>query len=142
MSGLAKRPLCVQCRDTAGWLYDETGLEVIVTPCPCRSGRTPEAERDAALTGVAQDHADAMRAALLIIRDTAKAQPILSANDTRARMKLAQIPGSVVGAAFTQAVKDQAIRRTGDIASTDLGTHYKPVAEYESLLYGRFGATA
>lgn len=138
MTALAKKPLCDKCRDTAGWLYDETGDEAIVTSCPCRSPyATPEAARDEGIAGAVDANRDAMRAALAIIREAALTQPTLSANDTRARMKIAQVPGPVVGAAFQQAAKDRAIRRIGYVSSTDMATHMHPVVEWQSLIYGR-----
>lgn len=138
MTALAKRPLCVDCRDTAGWIYDESGDQAIVTPCPCRSlNGSPARQRDAGLAATVDGNPAAFKAALAIIRETALAQPILSANDTRARMKIAQVPGEVVGAAFRQAAKDKVLRADSYLPSTDPATHAHPVRSWQSLIYGR-----
>lgn len=127
------RRLCGNC--DAGWLYDESGDEAVVTPCPCRLSGTPDAERDAALTGTAEANPAAMRAALRIIRDAALSMPQFSSNDTRHAMTVARVPGPTIGAAFRQAAKDRVIRGIGYVTSTDAGTHAHPVREYESLIF-------
>lgn len=138
---MTARPLCPECRDTAGWIEDpETGA--IVGRCPCRFGLSPEDARDEALAAAEAANRDAMRAALRIIRETALSQPVFNSNATRPRMKLAQIPGQVIGAAYRQALKDRVIRRIGYVPSTDPGTHAHPVAEYESLIYRAHGGVA
>lgn len=137
---MTARPLCPECRDTAGWIENEDG--VIVGRCPCRLEPSPEAARDEALAAAEAAHRDAMRAALRIIRETALSQPVFNSNATRPRMKLAQIPGQVIGAAYRQALKDRVIRRIGYVPSTDPGTHAHPVAEYESLIYRAHGGVA
>lgn len=133
MTGLAKKPLCGHCE--AGWLYDETGDEAIVTPCPCRSTATPEGERDAALAGTAGSNPQAMKAALRIIRDHALSMPVFSSNDTRHAMLVAQIPPAVIGNAFRQAAKDRVIRADSYLPSTDPATHAHPVRSWQSLIY-------
>lgn len=136
-----KRPLCPQCRDTAGWLEDEDGN--ITGRCPCRyTDPSPEQARDEGMAATVEANPDAMRAALRIIRETALSQPVFNSNATRPRMKLAQIPGQVIGAAYRQALKDRVIRRIGYVPSTDPGTHAHPVAEYESLIYRAHGGVA
>jgi hypothetical protein len=52
-------------------------------------------------------------------------------------MRIAQIPGEVIGAAFQQAAKDRVIRRIGYVTSTDAGTHAHPVVEWESVIFRR-----
>lgn len=129
----ARTPLCGKCDN--GRITDPETTEIIGR-CPCRFvGASGDEQRDEALTATAEANRDAMRAALAIIRETALSAPVFNSNDTRPRMKLAQVPGQVVGAAFRQAIKDRAIRRIGYVPSTDVGTHAHPVAEYESLIY-------
>lgn len=131
-----KRPLCPQCRDTAGWLEDEDGN--ITGRCPCRyTDPSPEQARDEGMAATVEANPDAMRAALRIIRETAIAMPVFSANDVRVRMKLAQVPGEVVGAAFRQAAKDRVIRKDSYVRSSDPVTHSHPIRRWESLIFRR-----
>jgi len=133
----AKKPLCGECVE--GWIVDpDTFLPV--RRCPCRFDVDPAAGRDVALGATADANPDAMKAALRIIRETALSTPVFSSNDTRHRMKLAQVPGPTVGAAFQQAAKDRVIVRLGYVASTDLGTHAHPVVEWESRIYRKASA--
>lgn len=137
MSG--KKPLCGDCED--GWLTDEDGR--IIERCPCRYEQiTPAAARDDGIAGAVEANPQAMKAALAIIIDAAKTSPVLSGNDVRAAMKIAQVPGPVVGAAFRQAVKDHVLRPIGYVPSLDAATHAHPIREYESRIYGRLGRTA
>lgn len=138
---MTARPLCVNCRDTAGWLEDESGQ--IIGRCPCRYREiTPTEAQEQGVAATVDANPQAMRAALAIIRDAAIADPVLSSNTVRHQMRLAQVPGPVVGAAFQQAARDKVLRRIGYVASTDPGTHAHPVVEWESLIYGRVGRTA
>ena len=135
MTGLTKTPLCGQCVD--GFRVDPETL-LPVERCECRmqpvDGERAKADGQAA-TVAANDAA--FRAALKVILDAAKSLPVLSSNDVRHQMRLAQVPGPVVGAAFGQACKDKVIRPTGYVPSTDPGTKHHPVREYESLIYRR-----
>lgn len=137
---MTARPLCANCRDTAGWLEDESGQ--IIGRCPCRFREiTPTAARDAGITDTVEANPQAMKAALAIIRETALTQEAFSANDTRLRMRLAQVPSETVGAAFRQAAKDRVIRADSYVPSTDVATHGHPVRTWRSLIY-RIGRTA
>lgn len=143
MTALAKKPLCGETfndgRCVDGWVEDDAGR--LVRRCPCRydTTLTGATARDEGIAATVDANRDAMRAALAIIRDAAHAQPTLSANDVRSRMKIAQVPGEVVGAAFRQAAKDRVLKRIGYLASTDPATHRHPVVEWASLIYGRTG---
>lgn len=130
----ARKPLCPRCADTGGWIEDVDGN--VTGRCPCRTAAaTPERERDAALDATADANPNAHRAALRIITDAAARMEFLTANDVRAEMSMAQIPGPVVGAAFGQAARDGLIRRDGYQPSTQTTTHRHPVARWISLIY-------
>ena len=132
-------PLCGKCSD--GWLLNPDTL-LPADRCPCRHRTiTPQQARDHGTTTTVEANPQAMRAALAIIRDAATRLPELSANDVRTEMRIAQVPGPVVGAAFAQAVKDKALTPTGYVPSTDAATHGHPVRSYESRIY-RAGRTA
>ncbi len=131
MTALAKKPLCGHCDD--GWLADDDGN--LLARCPCRETTTPQSARDKGIAATAEANPEAMKAALAIIRETALSQPALNANDVRQRMRIAQVPGETVGAAFRQAAKDRVLRKIGYVASTDVGTHSHPVADWASLIY-------
>jgi hypothetical protein len=136
--------LCAECQ-VDPWRYDAEGRVIGKCPqCfPTTLYGTPDAERDAALTGTAEANPAAMRAALRIIRDAALSMPQFSSNDTRHAMTVARVPGPTIGAAFRQAAKDRVIRRIGYVTSTDPGTHAHPVVEWESLIVrGAEGRTA
>lgn len=130
-----KLPLCGDCDN--GWITDEDGA--LVERCPCRYDTTvsPQAAKQEGQAATVEANPQAMRAALAIILDTAKTMPVLSANDVRHRMTIAQVPGTVVGPAFAQACKDKVLRPTGYVPSTDPGTKAHPVREYTSLVYRR-----
>ena len=97
-----KKPLCSQCRDTAGWLEDADGN--ITGHCPCRYREvTPEEAREAGVAATTEANPQAMRAALAIIRDAALERETFSSNDVRGELNIVQVPGPVVGAAFGQA---------------------------------------
>ena len=131
-------PLCGQCDH--GWLTDTDGN--ITGRCPCRHRTiTPQQARDHGTAATVEAHPDAMRATLAIIRDAAKQHSTISANTIRTELRIAQIPGPVVGAAFRQAVKDRVLVSTGYEPSTDVATHAHPVRSYESLIW-RAGRTA
>lgn len=135
-----KKPLCPQCRDTAGWLEDQNGN--ITGRCPCRYREiTPDEARENGVAATVHANPQAMKAALAIIRETALTTESFSANDVRARMKIAQVPGEVVGAAFRQAAKDRVIRADSYLPSSDPGTHAHPVRSWRSLIY-RMGRSA
>jgi hypothetical protein len=137
----ARRPLCGHCVD--GFEVDPETL-LPARRCPCRYDPTLTGDiaRDEGIAATVDAHRDAMRAALAIIRETALSQPTFSSNDTRHRMRLAQIPGEVIGAAFRQAAKDRVIRKVGYVTSADPGTHSHPVAEWESRVYRVHGGAA
>lgn len=138
---MTAQPLCANCRDTAGWLEDESGQ--IIGRCPCRHRViTPAEARDHGVAATTEANPQAMRAALHIIRDAALAHPSLSSNTVRHEMRIAQVPGPVVGAAFHQAARDKVLRRIGYVASTDPATHAHPVVEWESLIYRKLGRAA
>jgi hypothetical protein len=127
------RPLCGECLD--GWRVDPDTL-LPVDRCPCRHrNATPAQARDAGMGATVEANPAAMRAALKIIRETAQAQPVFSANDVRARMTIAQVSGPTVGAAFRQAAKDRVIRADSYVTSTDPRTHAHPVRSWQSLIY-------
>ena len=134
----AKVTLCRECVVEGPWRFDDAGNAIGKCPqCfPPAPTATPEAERDAALAQTAEANPDALRDALRIIRDTAHAMPIFSANDCRYEMNLADIPGPVRGAAFRQAIADRWIRAAGYVASSQQETHGHPVKSYESLIFG------
>lgn len=130
-------PFCSpECRTNNGWRLDPDTLAP-VDRCPCRYRDTPTQARDDGIGATTDANPQAMRAALAIIRETAQTLPEFTANDTRLRMKLAQIPGPVIGAAFRQAVKDRVLQPIGYEPSTDGPTHAHPVHRYVSLKYGR-----
>jgi hypothetical protein len=136
---MVSAPLCGECLD--GWRVDPDTL-LPVDRCPCRHrNATPAQARDAGMGATVEANPAAMKAALRIVRDAALARPELSSNDTRTEMRLAQVPGPVVGAAFRQAVKDRVLIPVGYVTSTDVGTHSHPVRSYESRIY-RLGRTA
>jgi hypothetical protein len=130
------RPLCGKCQN--GWLEDADGN--LTGRCPCRYREiTPAEAQEQGVAATVEANPQAMRAALAIIRDAAKANPVLSSNTVRHEMRLAQVPGPVVGAAFKQAVKDKALRPIGYEPSTDQATHAHPVRNYESRIYRKLG---
>lgn len=134
-----KKPLCGSCVD--GWIEDPETL-LPVRRCPCRyRDITPDEARENGVAATVQANPQAMKAALAIIRETAQVQERFSANDVRARMKIAQVPGEVVGAAFRQAAKDRVIRADSYLPSSDPGTHAHPVRSWQSLIY-RMGRSA
>ena len=138
MSTTTKRPLCDKCRHaTPGFREDADGN--IIGRCPCRFDVSPELAKSAGMDAATEANPDAMRAALAIIRDAAKANPMLSANTVRSRMVIAQVPGPVIGAAWRQACVDRIVRPAGTEPSTQPETHSHHVRIYESLIY-RAGA--
>jgi hypothetical protein len=113
------------------------GKHDCATPVPTAAG-----ERDAALAGVSSARPDAVRAALLIITDTARRYETFSANSCRIEMDIADVPGPAIGAAFGQAVRDGIIRRDGYVASSKGNTHGHEIKQWRSLIWRPRQATA
>lgn len=129
-----KKPLCDQCRDTAGWLEDADGN--ITGRCECRyRDIAPQQAREQGVAATVDANPDAMRAALAIIREAALASETFTANDVRVRMEIAQVPGPTIGAAFGQAVRDGLIRRDGWVQSSLANTHSHEIKLWRSLIW-------
>lgn len=120
---------CAQCRHTGGWLEDEaTGKPVGRCPCMHRTVTGPAAAADA--------HPQALGAALRIIEHAAKTLASFSANNILDEIEAAQVPGPVVGNAFSAAAKKRWIEFHGQYEpSLKPGTHGHPIKRWESRLY-------
>jgi len=132
----AKKPLCPQCKDNAGFICDdETGLPI--RRCSCREEpSSPKRERDAALAAVEAANPGQSKAAYEIVKDAARSMPLFSADETRAQMVLAGIDNrKVIGAAFRRCASEHLIRKAGKRPSGDRGTHSHEINEWESLIY-------
>lgn len=92
--------------------------------------------REAAIGYAVAYDPDRSLLALRIVRQWAESHPFVSANDVRARMDVASIPGQLRGPAFARAIKAGFIEPVSLETSTDPGTHAKPVTTYRSLIEG------
>lgn len=132
---MTKTPLCSACILDGGWRYLEDGSFERCDHGALRAAVDAAEARDSGMAATVEANPGAFRAAVAIIRETALTCERFSANDVRGRMKLAQVPGEVVGAAFRQCAKDRLIRADSYVTSTDPGTHLHPVRSWMSLIY-------
>lgn len=127
---------CPRCALNDGWDPDADPDDLRKCDHGALQAAVDAAEaRDSGLAATVDANPQAFKAAVAIIRETALTCERFSANDVRARMKLAQIPGEVVGAAFRKCAKDRLIRADSYVTSTDAGTHMHPVRSWMSLIY-------
>lgn len=111
-------------------------------PRPCDHGKLAAevgaaVARDQALAATGDAHPGALKAALKIIHDAARANPVVSSNTVRGLMNLADVPGPVRGRAWRQACEDphKWVRAVDTEPSTQRETHAHHVRTYESLIY-------
>lgn len=147
MTASKLRYCCDECRiESPGWHWIDDGNpehQPRMVPCPEKQ-RAEQAAKVAKLT--ADEHTRAFKAAKEIIHDAARVHAEFSANTCRQEIEAAQIPGAVVGAAFSWAQREGLIEATGRTTpSTDEGTHSHRLFVWRSLVYrGRtdYGRTA
>lgn len=136
----AKTPLCVNCRDTAGWVEDAAGNLLYRCPCRTQTAPTPRQAKAAALKAAADAHESAMKAALLIIRDVAEGLPLVSGNDTRELFVTAGVEEQLAGPAFGRAVKLGWLEPEDFVQSTGESARGAYLRRYTSKLFSLVSA--
>lgn len=135
MTGKPKPPrVCDECRYDGGWHYIDEGPERQPRRVRCNNYLAADLlEQAQKLTEEAR--AQAKEAARRIVADAAETRYLFSANDLRKELDAAQVPGSVVGGAFTWAKEQGLITKTEQRVMSDQESTRHGIDVWRSLRY-------
>ena len=127
---------CAECVTDGGFHYDEDGRQ---SRCP---NYLATKNHEAALKLTSAQNADALKAALAIVRDFAETRAEFCGNDCREAMQAAHVPSGTVGAAFSISASgdNPIIAATGRfVQSTEASTRHR-IGVWRSLIHSSAAA--